>query len=494
MKKLINNFKNWNPSKLVIILILLFPLYYFFSNKFKVDNDFWFLINTGKNILEEGFASIEPFTIHAGLAYMPQQWLTCVIFYLIFKCLGISGMFCFVIICYVLLTLLLYKIAYLLSENKKISLLITLFINIFIITMSILTTRPQIIDLIFFTLELYILELFIKKGNKKILYIIPLISLLMINLHASMWMMLFVFLVPYYIEYIVLKLKKKTFIEIKPLIIITVLSLLAGLINPYGINAITYLFRSYGIKEINSLIGEMHAIEISNLTGKIAFVLIGFTFFSFYLNKGKNRIRYFLLALGTSYLFLSHLKGILYFLVVFAPVVGYNFKNNRQLKTREMFKIEKIIYSLIIATFLGLVLSISKLDKKEELSNFADYLDKNSTHEIKLYTGYDDGSYMEYRGYKCYIDPRAEVFLKSNNKKKDIFSEYYKLINGDIDASLFLKDYQFDYLLVSEKDKFLHKELKANKEYEEVYSERIYDKDENNKKITYMKYLYKRRG
>ena len=35
--------------------------------------------------------------------------------------------------------------------------------------------------------------------------------------------------------------------------------------------------------------------------------------------------------------------------------------------------------------------------------------------EIKLFTDYTDGSYAEYRGYNCYLDPRGEIFLKSYN-------------------------------------------------------------------------------
>ena len=40
---------------------------------------------------------------------------------------------------------------------------------------------------------------------------------------------------------------------------------------------------------------------------------------------------------------------------------------------------------------------------------------------IILYTDYDTGSYLEWKKYKVYIDPRAEVFIKRNNKRKDIF-------------------------------------------------------------------------
>ena len=45
-----------------------------------------------------------------------------------------------------------------------------------------------------------------------------------------------------------------------------------------------------------------------------------------------------------------------------------------------------------------------------------EYLSKHENKDgMVLYTGYNDGGYAEFLGYKPYIDPRAEVFVKKNN-------------------------------------------------------------------------------
>ena len=62
---------------------------------FKIDNDFWFLIKIGKTILEKGFITTELFTIHSNMTFIPQQWLTDIIFYFIYNKLGIYGIFSF---------------------------------------------------------------------------------------------------------------------------------------------------------------------------------------------------------------------------------------------------------------------------------------------------------------------------------------------------------------------------------------------------------------
>ena len=83
IKELFKFYVDWSPNVISRILLLLIPLVYYFLTKFKLNNDFWFLINTGKEILKNGFINVEPFTIHSGFAFVPQQWLTDVVFYLI---------------------------------------------------------------------------------------------------------------------------------------------------------------------------------------------------------------------------------------------------------------------------------------------------------------------------------------------------------------------------------------------------------------------------
>ena len=84
MKKIkifFDNFQKWKPNNISTLIILLIPIFLFLILEFKVDNDLWFLINTGKTILKDGFIKEEIFTIHENLHFIPQQWLSSIIFY-----------------------------------------------------------------------------------------------------------------------------------------------------------------------------------------------------------------------------------------------------------------------------------------------------------------------------------------------------------------------------------------------------------------------------
>ena len=470
MRKLINKYKGWQPSIYSLLLLLILPNLLFIIIGFVLDNDFWFLINTGKTILEKGFINIEPFTIHSGLSFIPQQWLTDIIFYLIYQKFDIRGMYFFVIICNFIVIYLSYKLCYLVSKSRKKSLIFTIIIDSILIFCKFLTTRPQTFDIIFFLLELLLLESYISQNNKKYLFAIPIISLLLINLHASMWLMMFVIMIPYFAEWLIKRIKKQVTFNIKPLIIVSIISLFLGFVNPYGIEAIKYLFNSYGVSKINSIIFEMMPLNIGNIFGIIIYGIIFFILYSFYYNKGNNKIRYFLLGMGMIFLALNHYKGLLELLVVMPLLLGYNFKNKQKEKEIKVYFYEKIVYIILIMTLGIFILTNTKLSDDVDIKEVADYLDKNSSHDIKLFTGYNKGGYMEYRGYKCYIDPRAEVFLKANNKKEDIFDEYFDLSNAEIKAKDFLNKYNFDYLLIDSTENNLYNELQDNPNYKEVYS------------------------
>ena len=117
MKKIIDKFKKFNPCKpLAILYILLIITISFFTLRI-IDNDFWFLINQGRYIIENGFPTVEPFTIHNNLSFIIQQWLTDVIFYSIYHSFGHIGIIILIFIVNVLIVYLLYKILYGCQKN-----------------------------------------------------------------------------------------------------------------------------------------------------------------------------------------------------------------------------------------------------------------------------------------------------------------------------------------------------------------------------------------
>ena len=257
MKSLIEKFKNYNPSKYLCYLYFFVPIFMCCICNVDKENDIWFLLNHGKYILNHGFPHLEPFTMHHNFSFVMQQWLSSVIFYISHEVLGQYGILLVILMANILILYSLYKLCMLISENKfRLSIIISCITDVLLLIFMV--PRPWIFTMLNLILVLYIMELFYKTNNKKVLYFLPLISLLQINIQSSMWFMLFVFMLPYIVD---LFLKERKRLSSFPIII--VLMFICGFINPYGIDNILYIFNSYGNYYINNVVSEMQAVSLN---------------------------------------------------------------------------------------------------------------------------------------------------------------------------------------------------------------------------------------
>ena len=503
MKKILNYIKNWlndfNILNLALIVIIMLRLFNSFAH---LDNDLWFILSTGKYVVHHWIPYYDPLAMHEGYVVIIQQWLTASIYYLIYTHLGLK-------IFSVVLSLLsiagiyvLYRYSKYLTNNKNLSIILIIFFIYFFLG-GFTTSRPQIITYLILTSELFLCEKFYRTNNKKYLYFLPILSILEINLHSSMWFLQFCFLGVYFID--CLKNKKLR----RPLFITIIIMLFVGLINPYGIRAITYVFSSYEVSVLNDYINEMKELPITSLTSLITFVSIILMVFLNRNAKEQFPVRYAFLLFGCAYLAFSHIKSLPYLGIALVVCFSYllrdeSIKNtyiklinklkNIKLKTvllfkpRLNFKIFKFGLGIIciFTLFEGYLTSLDSVEFVSAMEKSVDYMDEHveKKEDITVYTSYEDGGYLEWRGYKPYIDPRGDVFLKSTNKKYDLMDEYVKYTSNVSQISEFLEKYKFDYLVVNSKST-MNKYLSSNKESETHYNEVTTSTDSYYKYILY---------
>jgi len=312
----INNKKN----RRLLIFLMFIPCLIALKG---LDNDIWFLLNHGRYVFENGIPYIEPFTIHKGLEFVMQQWLSACIFWITYSNFGAIGLQFLVMLCFGTSIFFMYKLCLKVSENFFISYSITIVTSLMVSLFMV--TRPEIFSNLIFVLELYLMESYILSDNKKYLYFMPVLSILLINLHAAMWPMLFIILIPYILDS--LKVPFAQGFEKKPLLLTTCSMLLVGFLNPYGIDAMTYLFRSCGNHEINTMVTEMRPPFINSVAGALVYcsMLIVILFYCFY-RRGTTKLRYVLLTLGTAYITISSVRGFFVFFNLRGISIGILFK------------------------------------------------------------------------------------------------------------------------------------------------------------------------
>lgn len=498
MKNKIKDFFIKPKPKYLYYFFFFIPIVLFLVTGFELDNDFYFLYSTGKYIIEHGFPNTLIFTIHKDFSFIAQQWLSTIIFYFVYHSFGITGMKIFMFIIFLLILYLAYKLCYIVSERRSVSVLFSCIISI-LLNLNFIRTRPQIFDYVIFLLEFIILESYFKDENKKHLFFMPILSFFLINLHASSFFLFFIFILPYFIntfnfKFCGIESKKRKRL---PLIFSTIISFLVGFINPYGLDSITYIFNSYGIDSLNLLITEMHAPVISSSFGFLVYLCIFLVLFIYFIFKNKEiEARYFFLYVGTSILAISKKKAFPFFILGSIFPLAYYLKDifpkDKEFNLDREVKIDYLVAASILIFMLIFNFTYSyKNTTKVYINKICNIIlndEKKNDVKYRVYTGYNNGSYAEYKGLKVYIDPRAEAYLKSINKEENIINEYVKMeYYPGFNYEKFLNKYNFDYLIVDESDPLYKYYLKKNKLYKRVYKEKV--KDASN---THINYLYKK--
>lgn len=420
-----------------------------------LQTDTYWLINTGKYIAHNGLPYIEPFTIHEGLSLVVQQWLSTIIFYAGYKVGGVLGVHLLSMFMYAVIVFMAYRLALQLAEGKRV---IAAYLAIFMgVCLSIyMVPRPQIFSLSAFICQIYLLEFYIRDPRRRGLIVAGLsfLSLLLINIHAAMWPVFFLLLLPYLIDGFRFKLGK---IEgqgypTASLIAGFLVAFVAGFVNPYGHRAVTYLFKSYGDSYINAWIAEMSSPNFKDALGIIVFLIVLVVGLIYLLAQGKTRLRYGLITIGTLYMGLSSLRSFSLFIIFGIVFLAYYLKDknvSNAMPAKRRMAILAIVISITAVIRITNVLRAGPIEEGHKPETSVLYIKNHlDLKQIRLFNSFNAGGYIEFAGIKAFIDTRAEVFTKKLNCRADILKDYCDVKTGKLHYGEFADKYSFTHFLV----------------------------------------------
>ena len=435
---------------LIIAVILLFAS---FASNIDTNPDVYFMMNHGRYILNNGFTSIEPFTIHDGLSFQFEKWLSCILFYKIHEWFGMAGIDILLYICTAVMFFVLYKLLNYIGKNEKVSLI---FISIAgpIYCFLFLSKRPSMFSNLIFILEIFCLEKFIRERNWKYLCWLPVLSCILMNLHSTIFPVFYILALPYFALntklYCIGKpnypvKNKYDFTMASQLVLGLGFSTMTLLINPFHVNSIYYT--------LNSLLTEIWTLRISELqpvsvnSSQLPFILPLILLHLIYLfyNKKLTPIRYLLLFYLSLGMGLTAIRNLQFFILCALPLLVFEYSNVTLSEKIKAFSL-RIFFGAVLAGILMLMLLFSSNTfGNEELK---DIPLGNMPEGSRVYCDFNTGSYLEWNGYKTYIDGRAELFFKLINEKENIATEYMRIYYGIISLETIQEKYDFDYYLV----------------------------------------------
>jgi hypothetical protein len=413
-----------------LFFILLFLGLFLMTLRPISDPDFWWHLRTGQLIAQTGsIPHFDPYSFtNPGKPWIAHEWLSELLIYGLYK-LGSYGL---LILFFSLVMTGAFLLAYIRSPFNSRP-YVAGFVLLFgaIAAAPTWGVRPQMLSLLMTSLVFYLLDRFKAEGNLRLLLPLPLIMLLWVNLHAGYFLglgIIAIYIFGSLIDLLAAFLQKPGRLEMASLNHISILfgalvvSVLATLVNPNGLNILIYPLQTLTSPSMQQFIQEwfspdFHLLEWQPLAIFIL-ALIGVGM----LGKKQIAPTRIILTLVFGYAALRSMRNIPLFIIVAIPILAEQAAAlvRIPIETNSAGRIRKVLVPVLLVLFVAVVgfrfLQVVQGQSKTESEAFpsgaVDWIKKNHP-KGPLFNTYGWGGYLIWRlypEYLVYIDGRADVY------------------------------------------------------------------------------------
>lgn len=462
---------------LFIVLIGLGILFYIVKLLGSQDNDMYFEIVSGNDLLNGNFST----ATHLGnIPIIVQQWLYAVCM-AIFDKLGYIGDILFVLVQNIILWVVSSIFIYQKTNDKKKAILGSFFATIYCYNYMI-NIRPQIITVILIIVELLFVEHY--KKTKDIIWLIPSIPILCLasNFHQAVFLYHLFVLIPYYIDTKTIDEQTKISIDWK-LVFMSIIYVACSLVTPYGIDGALYIVRTFQSKALDTTaIMEVASLSIKSFIGVKLLILVSIVIWNIYKHKSNRFVNFYTFSIFILALVSARHISILFIAVMF--IICYidfsELSNN-------------YVYGIICFLLINLCLTYSTHIRNYS-DNFGIIGEIIKDKDAKIYnSAMELGGWFEYCGYtNVKFDARPELFSEEMCGEPNLLQDYRTMILGtkydNEQKATILADDEYILSIVEDYDYVVIKTNSyfnriANKQWHSIYSSNLYVVWENDKFI-----------
>ena len=447
-------------KKNILFICLIFCLSLFLITFVTCESDYLWHIKAGEYMFNNHILKHDVFSWSMlGKSWISHEWLFEYILY------GLSIIFpkTHLIVYGFISTFTLLLILFL--TNKKDYLKNIPFTLIWITFAMILTSymqgRPNLLSFIFLTLTVYLLYDNYQNDDSKLIYFIPLITILWSNIHGGSanlsYILCFIFYICSFFSFNYPKIisNKTTKIKRRRYLITFFLCLLSININIHGFTMLIYPYKNMMDNTMLTLIQEWRPLNLNVLNNYPYILLVLLIFSVLILSKKKINFIDLVLFLFSVFLGFKSIRFCVYTYIIMSYIV---FKYINQRKEDKGTNLVIIILSI---SFLSLFIinfnNIStNINKKELSKDTIKLLIKEKPS--KLYNDYNLGGELIYNNIPVFIDGRADLY------SPNILKDYIIINNTSMNYKDLLNKYEFDYYII---DKYsnINEYLKENNSY-----------------------------
>ena len=468
-------------KKIYILFSILIAIFCITLVSKTIPNDTFSSIKIGDYILHNGIDFVEHFNFNE-LVYHNARWLFNVIMTLIYNKFNFFGIYIFTIINSIILGLIMFNASYKRTKNLLVSFLITLISMEFAGTA--IVPRAQTISYILLLLEIIFVEKMLDENRIKYLFILLPISILIANIHTTIWLMTLILFLPYFAEYFISKITKKTKVfysnknNIKLLIISFIVIAVSGFLTPLGLTPYTYMFKTLSGFSSTFILELQKGNVFFNFSLLIPFLIY---IYLFVYKRNKIKISDFFMVLGLFIMSIMAIRNIPLFIILGFICLSRLFKDNIKFEIFDIVFESKIFIFLIpiLVILLSLVFLFKNtykknyVDEKMYPTKASDYIVKNlDLKDLRLYNDFDTGAYLEFKGIKVFVDSRSEIYCKEFNNTA-ILVDWYNVNRLKANYKSIFNKYDFNYVLLYQTE-LLNNYVSSDEDYKVIYMDQYF--------------------
>jgi len=434
-----------NTQRLMVAVLLL--CIFFMASREIVDPDFWWHLRTGQHIVETRSIPRQDIFSHTlpDQPWITHEWLAEVLIFGIYSTSGQEGL----ILAFAAIITGAFALLYLQCPGRP-------YLAAFVVILAAITSavtwgvRPQMLSLLIFAAFLYILHAF-GSGRRKYIWLVPPLMALWANLHGSFLLGL-VLLSVYIVGAMISKIlaagdeQNLTWSDISRLVVATLITGLAPLVNPNGVQLLVYPFGTLWSPAMQAYIMEWFSPDFHQIQFQPFALFILLIVVALGLSRRSPSPTGLLLLLGFGYASLRSARLIPYFALAATPILAAQllhvwkrsrwsgrFVVGRRRAGTTYLLLNWLLLSLVIlggAVKVGLTLRGNSEAQRENFPvDAVDFIEEQRITG-NMYNLYHWGGYLLWRLYpdqKVFIDGRADVY---GDAFIDQYLQVYQLREG----------------------------------------------------------------
>lgn len=440
---------------LILLMLFGFVVTFMFSTSKIIDYDFWFHYTAGEHFVTNGVIPNTPifswYGIQENLPWVSHEWLFGVIIYYIYNLVGESGLY---LVAPTMLGLVVALVIYLFRDifKKNYALSILGILVVAAIAKMGAAPRPQLFAYILTTVLFFILKKD-SEEDSKIIWTLPLLTIVWTNVHGGSYILLHAFLFLNIMMHLFdFKLGKIVFVRhdrkrLYRRLIVLLLCIVVIPLNAHGFDMVMYPFSNFGDSVMQSAISEWSSPDLKISSHIKIYLMMAIVLCA--LITTKKDIKPIDMLTTFTYIFLtarSFRFALQMALVVLPIALSYTDSIDEWFKlTKEKLVTFTLCFLVCISTF-GTVISVTNtIADPINMSVFPsdEILEVvKETNPKKLLNGYNEGGYLIFKDVDVFIDGRADIYSRYNLK------DYLTILNFRKNALQLIEKYEFDYVLM----------------------------------------------